>query len=89
MVTAAMRMRILGTCPFSDLIKRKLPSRIIEVLDNGGSTVVSFVQNSRAIVVDYRYLAKISYVPKAVFKMVLSATIVVHLSYLIVQLLRS
>ncbi len=48
MVTAATRMRILGTCPFSELfnlIKRKLPSRIIEVPDNGGpdnrgSTVV-------------------------------------------------
>ncbi len=47
MVTAAMR--ILGTRPFSDLVisdTRKLPSRIIEVPDNGGpdnrgSTVVS------------------------------------------------
>ncbi len=45
MVTAVTRMRILGTRPFSNLIKRKLPSRIIEVPDNGGpdnggSTVV-------------------------------------------------
>ncbi len=36
MVTAAMRVRIWGKRPFSDLIKRKLPSRIIEVPDNGG-----------------------------------------------------
>ncbi len=39
MVTAATRMRILGTRPFSELfnlIKRKLPSQIIEVPDNGG-----------------------------------------------------
>ncbi len=35
-VTAAMRMRISGTRPFSNLIKKKLPSRIIEVPDNGG-----------------------------------------------------
>ena len=35
MVTAATRMRV-GTRPFSDLITRKLPSRIIEVPDNGG-----------------------------------------------------
>ncbi len=46
MVTAATRMRIWGTRPFSDLITRKLPSRIIEVPDNGGpdnrgSTVVT------------------------------------------------
>ena len=33
MVTAVTRMRILGTRPFSN---RKLPSWIIEVLDNGG-----------------------------------------------------
>ncbi len=30
MVTAATCMRVLGTRPFSDLITRKLPSRIIE-----------------------------------------------------------
>ncbi len=36
MVTAATRMHVLGTRPFSDLITRKLLSRIIEVPDNGG-----------------------------------------------------
>ncbi len=36
MVTAATCMRVWGTRPFSDLITRKLPSRIIEVPDNGG-----------------------------------------------------
>ena len=36
MVTAVPRMRILGTRPFSDLIFKKLSSRIIEVPDNGG-----------------------------------------------------
>ena len=39
MVTAATRMCIGGTRPFSELFnlkERKLPSQIIEVLDNGG-----------------------------------------------------
>ena len=36
MVTAATRMHILGTCPFSDL---KLLSRIIEVPDNEGRII--------------------------------------------------
>ena len=38
MVTAVTRMRILGTHPFSELLKKKLPSQIIEVPDNRGST---------------------------------------------------
>ncbi len=33
-------MRISGTRPFSELIKKKIASRIIEVSDNGGSTVL-------------------------------------------------
>ena len=36
MVTAVTRMRILGTHPFSELLKKKLPSQIIEVPDNRG-----------------------------------------------------
>ncbi len=36
----------LGTCPFSDL---KLPSRIIEVPDNGGSTVLYSNNNLKVV----------------------------------------
>ena len=67
MVTAAPCMHVLGTRPFSDLITRKLPSRIIEVPDNRGpdnrgSTVLGnnpfFVQLSQTHVHYLRTLHK-------------------------------
>ncbi len=62
MVTAATRMRVWGTRPFSDLITRKLPSRIIEVPDNGGpdnrgsTVIIKLIINNKFI---KRILAKL------------------------------
>ena len=50
-VTAALHMHIYGTHPFSELLKRKLPSWIIDVPDNGGP-------DNQSSTAHYKYLVQ-------------------------------